>query len=61
VRKYRNQRGRERLSDAISCRVSASQRTCLEKLAQEKGIDLGEAIRELLDAGIEAKGIKVSE
>lgn len=58
MKKFRNQRGPERLSDAISCRISASQRAYIEKMAVERDIDLGAAIRELLNAGIEARCVE---
>jgi hypothetical protein len=47
--KYRNKKGKERLSDAITYRISASQRAFLEKLAEEKNIGLCEAARYVLD------------
>jgi len=38
MRKCRNQKGFERLTDAIAYRISASQRAFLEQIAEEKNI-----------------------
>jgi hypothetical protein len=51
------QKGKERLCDAISFRVSSSQRKNLERVSEIYGIGLCEAARELLDAGIAARGL----
>jgi hypothetical protein len=50
-------KGKERLCDAISFRVSSSQRRVLEQVAEEDGIGVCEAARVLLDAGIQARGL----
>ena len=49
MRKCRNQKGPERLTDAIAYRISASQRAFLEQIAEEKNIGLCEAARIILD------------
>jgi hypothetical protein len=49
MKKYRNQKGAERLTDAITYRISASQRAFLENLADERNIGLCEAARFVLD------------
>ncbi|MDD1759748.1 MAG: hypothetical protein LUQ44_04005 [Methanothrix sp.] len=49
MRKCRNQKGTERLTDAIAYRISASQREFLERMAEEKNIGLCEAARIVLD------------
>ena len=49
MRKCRNQKGTERLTDAIAYRISASQREFLERIAEEKNIGLCEAARIVLD------------
>ena len=49
MRKCRNQKGFERLTDAIAYRISASQRAFLEQIAEEKNIGLCEAARIVLD------------
>ena len=49
MRKCRNQKGIERLTDAIAYRISASQREFLEQIAEEKNIGLCEAARIVLD------------
>lgn len=58
MKKYRNQRGNERLTDAIAYRISASQRAFLENMADEMNINLCEAARMLLDEGMKARGIE---
>jgi len=50
-------KGQERLCDAISFRISPHTRRCLEKASEENGAGLCEIARELLEAGIEARGI----
>ena len=47
----------ERLPEVVSYRISAATRACLEKFADENRMGLCEAAREILDAGIQAKGI----
>jgi hypothetical protein len=49
MRKCRNQKGSERLTDAIAYRITASQRAFLEQIAEEKDIGLCEAARIVLD------------
>jgi hypothetical protein len=49
-------KGKEKPCDAISFRVTSSQRRCLKQVSREYGIGLCEAARELLDAGIAAWG-----
>lgn len=45
----KNQKGPERLTDAIAYRVTASQRAFLEKIAEERNMGLCEAARAVLD------------
>jgi hypothetical protein len=49
MRRCRNQKGPERLTDAIAYRITASQRAFLEQIAEEKNIGLCEAARVILD------------
>lgn len=57
MKRLRNQKGPERLTDAVAYRVTAAQRTFLERIADEKNVGIGEAARIVLDkvmrAGIE--------
>ncbi|NLX38877.1 MAG: hypothetical protein GXY73_05115 [Methanothrix sp.] len=45
----------ERLMDAVSFRVSPSQRAFLEKIAEEKKVGLCEAARSILDEAMEKR------
>jgi hypothetical protein len=45
----KNQKGPERLTDAIAYRVTASQRAFLERIAEERNMGLCEAARSVLD------------
>jgi hypothetical protein len=56
MRKYRNQKGSERLTDAIAYRISASQRAFLEQIAEEKNVGLCEAARTILDEAMGKDG-----
>ena len=56
MRKRRNQKGSERLTDAIAYRISASQRAFLERIAEEKNIGLCEAARIILDEAMNKAG-----
>ena len=56
MRKCRNQKGPERLTDAIAYRISASQRAFLERLAEEKNVGLCEAARIVLDKAMSEDG-----
>ena len=49
MKKCRNQKGSERLTDAVAYRISASQRAFLERIAEEKNVGLCEAARMILD------------
>jgi len=49
MRRRRNQKGPERLTDAIAYRITASQRAFLEQVAEERNIGLCEAARFILD------------
>jgi len=49
MKKRRNQKNPERLNDVIAYRVTASQRAFLEKVAEEKNIGLGAAVRLVID------------
>jgi hypothetical protein len=49
MKKCRNQKGSERLTDSIAYRISASQRSFLERIAEEKNVGLCEAARIILD------------
>jgi hypothetical protein len=57
MKKYRNQKGKERLTDAITYRISASQRAFLENLADEMNTGLCEAARSVLDEVIKSRGL----
>ena len=48
-------------SGSLNVKLLPEQRRAIEALSEQKALSLGEAARELLTAGIEAKGIKVSE
>lgn len=54
MRVMRNKRS-ERLMDAVSFRVSPSQRAFLEKIAEEKKVGLCEAARSILDEAMEKR------
>ena len=56
MRKCRNQKGPERLTDAIAYRISASQRAFLERIAEEKNVGLCEAARIVLDEAMSKAG-----
>jgi hypothetical protein len=56
MKKCRNQKGSERLTDAIAYRISASQRAFLERIAEEKNVGLCEAARTVLDEAIVRAG-----
>jgi hypothetical protein len=58
-RNYRNQKGPERLTDAIAYRITASQRAFIEKIADEKNIGLGAAARVILDEAKTKAGVEV--
>lgn len=47
----------ERLSDTLSFRITMNQRTRLERLSEIEKMSLGEAARELIDAGMRARGL----
>ena len=49
MRRCRNQKGSERLTDAIAYRITASQRAFLEQIAEEKNVGVCEAARIVLD------------
>jgi hypothetical protein len=53
----RLKKGQTRMRDAISYRVTDSQRIVLEKFAEERKVGICRAARELLDEGIKAKGL----
>ena len=57
--RHLNQKGPERLTDAVTYRVTATQRAFLEKLADEKRIGLCEAARTVLDEAIARAGEKI--
>jgi hypothetical protein len=56
MRVNRRKRGTERLMDAVSYRVSASQRAFLERIAREKNVGLCEAARSILDDAMARAG-----
>jgi len=56
MKKYRNQKGSERLTDAIAYRISASQRAFLERIAEEKNVGLCKAARIVLDEAMSKAG-----
>lgn len=57
MRVNRRKRGSERLMDAISFRVSQTQRAFLEKIAEEKNVGLCEAARSVIDDAMARAGI----
>jgi hypothetical protein len=52
----RRERGMERLMDAVSFRVSPSQRAFLEKIAEDKNVGLCEAGRIIIDEAMARAG-----
>lgn len=56
MRAKRRQRGLERLMDAVSFRVSPSQRAFMEKVAEKYNVGLCEAGRIILDEAIARAG-----
>jgi hypothetical protein len=56
MRVKRRKRGMERLMDAVSFRVSPSQRAFLEKIAEEKNVGLCEAGRIVIDEAMAKAG-----
>jgi hypothetical protein len=48
----------ERLMDAVSFRVSASQRAFLEKICEERNVGLCEAARSVLDEAMRNRGLE---
>jgi hypothetical protein len=56
MKRLKNQKGPERLTDAIAYRISASQRAFLERIAEEKNVGLCEAARIILDEAINKAG-----
>lgn len=44
--------------ETITFKLSRTQRTTVETLAERNEISIGEAARELLDAGIKARGLE---
>jgi len=57
MKKYRNRQDTERLTDVVSYRISSATRGCLEKYADENRVGLCAAARDLLNAGIKARGL----
>ena len=47
------------LPASLAIRLAAHQRRAVELLAEQEKTSLGEAARELLDAGIQARGLVV--
>ncbi len=56
MRMTRRTKGVERLMDAVSFRVSPSQRAFLEKIADEKNVGLCEAARSVLNEAMARAG-----
>lgn len=56
MRAKRRERGLERLMDAVSFRVSPSQREFLEKIAEERNVGLCEAGRIVIDEAMARAG-----
>lgn len=56
MRTHRNQHGLERLTDSIAYRISATQRSSIEQIAESKNVGLCEAARIVMEAGLEALG-----
>jgi hypothetical protein len=50
---------KERLCDGMALRVTPSERQFLEKLATERGVPLGEGIRQLIDQAMSKAGMVV--
>jgi predicted NUDIX family NTP pyrophosphohydrolase len=59
MKKYRNQKGKERLTDAITYRISASQRSFLERLSDKRNVGLCEAARFVLDEAMARAGAEI--
>ena len=59
MRVTRRKRGMERLMDAVSFRVSPSQRAFLEKIAEEKNVGLCEAGRIIIDEAMARAGAEI--
>ena len=53
-----NQKGTERLTDAIAYRITATQRAFLERLSEERNVGLCEAARIVLD-DVMTRGLSV--
>ena len=53
MKKSRNQRGIERLTDSITYRIDATTRSHIEKMAESENLGLCEAARIVMQAGIE--------
>jgi hypothetical protein len=49
---------RRRFVDSLTFRVSFEQRAAVEKIAADSEMSIGEAARELLIAGMKARGIE---
>ena len=47
------------LIDSLSVRLTPAQRLTIERLSETEGKGLGEVARDLLHAGMEARGLKV--
>ena len=57
MKKRKNQKGPERLTDAVAYRISASQRAFLERIAEEKNVGLCEAARAGLNEAMIRAGV----
>ncbi len=44
--------------ETLCVKISKPQRTAIEALAESQGLSIGEATREILNAGIAARGIE---
>ena len=49
---------RTKFSQTLTAKITDKQRTAIMNLAEVEEMSLGEAARELLDAGIQARGIE---
>ena len=56
MKTHRNQQGLERLTDVVSYRISASQRSAIEEIAGLENVGICEASRIVMQAGIKALG-----
>jgi hypothetical protein len=49
---------RTKFPQTLTAKITNRQRTAIENLAEAGELSIGEAVRELLDAGIKARGME---